>query len=69
MNDKSESILLRPREAAEMLGLSLSEVYQLARREELPVVRIGRAVRLHRARLIEWCDARAAEARSSGERP
>lgn len=57
-----ESLLLRPREAAELLGLSLSEVYGLCRRNELPVVRVSRAVRVHRARLLAWCDERVEHA-------
>lgn len=46
------AILLRPAEAAELLGMSRSKVYELARSGELPgVVRFGGSVRVHRPTL------------------
>jgi excisionase family DNA binding protein len=39
--------LLTARQAAERLGLPLQRVYELARRNLLPVVRFGRQVRFH----------------------
>jgi excisionase family DNA binding protein len=48
-------ILLRVHEAAEMLGLSRATLYNLlAAGTEIPVVRIGRSVRIPRAELEEW---------------
>ncbi len=41
-----EKLLLRPVEAAEMLGLSRAQVYVLCARGLLPCVRIGTSVRL-----------------------
>ncbi len=47
MNDTSKyPALLRMQDVADRLNASLSWAYQLARREEFPVVRIGRAVRV-----------------------
>lgn len=40
--------VMTAREVAEMLGLPLSTVYELARRRELPSSRLGRAVRFVR---------------------
>ncbi len=54
-----ETVLLRPREAAELLGLSRSQVYSLCRRGELPTVRIGASVRVPRRALEEWVARRA----------
>jgi excisionase family DNA binding protein len=39
--------LLKPSEVASILGLGLSTIYLLIRRNELPCIRFGRAVRIH----------------------
>ena len=41
-----QSTLLKPREAAQMLNISRSLVYQLIRSGEIPVVRIKSIVRI-----------------------
>lgn len=56
-------ILVSIEEAARLLGLSRSLVYDMAARNELPVIRFGRSVRVHRSRLKEWLDDRSAERR------
>jgi excisionase family DNA binding protein len=43
--------LLTPQEAARLLRLPTSTVYDLARRDVLPHIRIGRAIRFSRADL------------------
>jgi excisionase family DNA binding protein len=48
------SLLLKPLEVAELLGLSRSKVFEMLAAEDLPVVRIGRAVRVPRGDLEEW---------------
>jgi excisionase family DNA binding protein len=48
------SLLLRPEEVWRDLGLSRGTVYQMLARGELPVVRIGRAVRVPREGLERW---------------
>jgi excisionase family DNA binding protein len=51
----SEALLLRPAEAAELMSMSLSRVYQLAQTGELPgVVRLDGSVRIHRPTLEQW---------------
>jgi excisionase family DNA binding protein len=56
--EQSERLLLRPREAAQALGLSTSNVFALVRRGELPSLRIGRALRIPRAALEDWVSQR-----------
>lgn len=48
------ALLLKPMEVAELLGLSRSKVFEMLAAKELPVVRIGRAVRVPRSELDEW---------------
>ena len=56
-------MLLRIPEVAAELRLGRSSVYQLIQAGELPVVRIGRAVRVSRADLEAWVDERRREQR------
>lgn len=46
--------MLRVGEAAEALAVSGSTMYQLVGSGALPVVRVGRSVRIPRAALEEW---------------
>jgi excisionase family DNA binding protein len=48
--------LLDVHEAAELLHLRPSTVYELARSRGLPHVRIGRSVRFTREQLARWVD-------------
>jgi excisionase family DNA binding protein len=50
--------LLRAEEAARVLGVGRSKVFEMLRAGELPVVRMGRSVRIPRRALIEWIEAR-----------
>jgi excisionase family DNA binding protein len=62
----SPRILLRVHEAAELLGLSRAMVYQLlAAGQSIPVVRIGRCVRIPRAELEAWVAQQTEEWRPS----
>lgn len=51
-----QSLLLRIPEVAAELRLARSSVYELIQAGELPVVRIGRAVRVPRAGLENWVE-------------
>lgn len=46
--------LLRPGEVQKVLRIGRSKLYEMIARQELPVVRIGRAVRIPRRELERW---------------
>jgi excisionase family DNA binding protein len=49
--------LLRAEEVAEVLGIGRSKVFEMPRSGELPVVRMGRAVRVPKGALAEWIES------------
>lgn len=49
-----ERMLCKPSEAAEILGLGRSKIYDLLRSGELPCVRIGKCVRIPMEALRQW---------------
>ena len=49
-----EKLLLTIPQAAESVGLGKSKFYELIAQGQVPVVRIGRAVRVPAERLREW---------------
>ncbi len=49
-----EDELLRPGEVQKVLRIGRSKLYEMIARQELPVVRIGRAVRIPRRELERW---------------
>ncbi len=51
-----EPLLLRPVEAARLLGIGRSKLFEMLARNELPVVRMGRCVRIPRQGLEDWVD-------------
>jgi len=54
----SQRLLLRIPEVMTMLGLGRTKIYQLIATGELPVVRVGRAVRISRVALDKWVEDR-----------
>ena len=52
-------LTLKAREAAEVLRISKSKVYELARTEFFPAVRIGKRVVIPRDKLIQWMNDQA----------
>jgi excisionase family DNA binding protein len=54
-----EQLLLRPGEAARVLSLGRSKLYELLASGELPSVKIGRATRIPAASLRDWVERRA----------
>ena len=52
-------LTLKAREAAELLRISKSKVYELARTESFPAVRIGKRVVIPRDKLIQWMNDQA----------
>jgi len=55
--DSNETLLLRPTEVAETLGISRSKVFELLASLELPSIHIGRSTRVPRSQLEEWIQA------------
>ena len=49
-----EKLLLRPAEAAEVLGVGRSKLYALLARGALPSVRVGHSVRVPADALRKW---------------
>ena len=51
-----DTLLLRVEEVAQLLGLSRSKVYEMTASGELPVVRMGTAVRVPKKALEGWIE-------------
>ena len=51
-----DRVALTVPEMAEALGIGLSSAYELIHRADFPSFRIGRSVRISRARLMEWVE-------------
>jgi len=49
-----ERLLLRPSEAAQVIGVSRSKVYELLSEGVLPAIRLGRVVRVPLEALRRW---------------
>jgi len=56
-----ERLLLRPQEAAELMGIGRSKVYELLSDGTLPSVRVGHSVRVPLEGLRQWVEERAQE--------
>ena len=54
-----DRLLLKPHEAAELLGVGRSKIYALLAAGELPSVRLGHSVRVPVGALKEWVATRA----------
>ena len=52
-------LTLNAREAAEVLRISKSKVYELAQSESFPAIRIGKRVVIPRDKLIQWMNSQA----------
>lgn len=48
--------LLTMKEVAERLGIKLQRAYEMARLGLLPVVRLGRQIRVEEGRLVSWIE-------------
>ena len=55
----TETLLLRPEDAARELGIGRSKTYELLRRGEIPSIRIGRSVRVPAEKLRQWINEQA----------
>ena len=61
-----ERLMLKPDEAAEILGLGRSKLYQLLADGTLPSVRLGRSVRIPAESLRQWVREKAEATFSKG---
>ena len=57
-----EKLLLKVPEAAELVGLGRSKLYELMQAGQIPVIRIGRGVRIPASGLREWVARQAEDA-------
>ena len=55
----TEPVLITVEEAGRLLRISRGKAYQMAATGELPIVRMGRSVRVRRDRLEAWLDERS----------
>ncbi len=62
----AEPLLLNSREVARLLCIGRTKAFQLMASGELPVVRIGRCVRVSRAAVGEWIDGQVEQGRRRG---
>jgi len=53
--------MLRPKEAAELLGLGRTRFYRLVRAGLIPSCHIGKAIRIPTAALKAWADAQTGQ--------
>lgn len=65
---EQERLLYRPEEAARVLAISRSKLYQMLARGELRSIRIGRAARIPATELRRWLTERLAEAEEPAPR-
>lgn len=61
--------LLRAEEVARVLGIGRSKVFEMLRAGELPVIRLGRSVRIPRRALAEWIEQRTEQGGAGGSWP
>ena len=61
MASNTGKLLLRPSEAAELVSLSRSKVYELIRDGTIPSVRLGKALRVPARELEAWAAELAAQ--------
>lgn len=54
---KREKLVLSVPEAAEVLGISKSKMYEIVRIKGFPAIRVGKRVLVNAKRLEEWLDA------------
>jgi excisionase family DNA binding protein len=65
-DQSSEPLLLTVRQAAALLSISERTLWGLTKSSQLPVVRIGRAVRYDFRDLTDWVEARKARVCAPG---
>ncbi|MFI5395316.1 MAG: helix-turn-helix domain-containing protein [Candidatus Binatia bacterium] len=59
--------LLKPQDAAELLGVSLHTLYTWVHRRQIPFQKVGHALRFSPTALSEWLSKQARPARSEAD--
>ena len=59
LETESEPLLLTVPETARLLHVGKNTVYEMAVRNELPSIKVGRLVRIPRDRLVTWVHAKS----------
>lgn len=59
MERTGDKLTLRPSEAAELMQVSKPTMYELCRREDFPVIHIGRKLLIPKAALMAWLNKQA----------
>lgn len=54
-----DRLLLKPSEAAALLGIGRTKIYELIRANQLPHRRVGKSIRVSVAQLRDWAEAPA----------
>jgi excisionase family DNA binding protein len=62
-------LLLKPAEAAELLGVGRSTLYELVSRGDVPSVRLGRSIRVPFDALRNWVSQQSKEAAMGNQEP
>lgn len=57
----AQPLLLRVEDAARMIGVGRTRMFELVWSNEIPSVRIGRSVRIPRERLLRWIDEHSSD--------
>lgn len=65
MNAGVSDELLRVEQVGQILGVGRTKLYEMVRTGELPVIRIGRLVRVPRAELDRWLGERLRSSRAA----
>ncbi len=58
-NPTSGDELLKPQQAADLLQVPISFIYERTRLNSIPVKRIGKYVRIPKAELLAWVEAQS----------
>ena len=64
-----DDLLLRPEEAARVLKIGRSKLFELLAAGDLPVVRIGHCTRIPRLALLRWIEERTSDPAGSRSGP
>ena len=53
-----EKLLLRPSEAAELIGVKRTTFYRLVKSKQIPTCLVGKSIRISLAALRKWADGK-----------